>query len=161
MWDIPRLYVSACSNSVQSVPLHPIIISILLQHYKELKECISEVDQIEDQVNSSKKEEERLTIKEEEKGEEEQEQMKEMPSTTLDGYIYYKNMTMRSNKKFNPSKWQTRPAHGQRGEVEGGAADEHYSIYWLLGGGTTWCAIVTSIRERLSILYIKEILTRF
>lgn len=29
MWDIPRLYVSACSNSVQMVPLHPIIVSIL------------------------------------------------------------------------------------------------------------------------------------
>jgi hypothetical protein len=24
MWDIPRLYVSACSNSCQLVPLHPI-----------------------------------------------------------------------------------------------------------------------------------------
>jgi hypothetical protein len=34
MWDVPRLYVSACSNSVQLVPLHPIIISILLHHYK-------------------------------------------------------------------------------------------------------------------------------
>jgi hypothetical protein len=45
MWDIPRLYVSACSNSVQLVPVHPIIISILLHHYKELKECISEVEQ--------------------------------------------------------------------------------------------------------------------
>jgi hypothetical protein len=67
MWDIPRLYISACSNSVQLVPLHPIIISILFQHYKELKECISEIYQIEDQVNSSKKkEEERLTIEEEE-----------------------------------------------------------------------------------------------
>ena len=93
MWDIPRLHVSACSNSVQLVPLHPIIISILFQHFKELKECISEVDQIieDNQVNrsSKKKEEEWLTIKEEEeeKGEEEQEQMKEMPSTTLDGYI--------------------------------------------------------------------------
>ena len=70
MWDIPRLYISACSNSVQLVPLHPIIISILFQHYKELKECISEIYQIEDQVNSSKKkEEERLTIKEEEEEE--------------------------------------------------------------------------------------------
>jgi len=37
MWDIPRLYVSACSNSVQLVPLHPIIIiSILFHHYKQL-----------------------------------------------------------------------------------------------------------------------------
>ena len=47
MFDIPRLYLSACSNSVQLVPLHPIIISILFHHYRELKECISEVDQIE------------------------------------------------------------------------------------------------------------------
>ncbi len=46
MWDIPQLYVSACSNSVQLVPLHPIIISILFHHFEELKECISEVDQI-------------------------------------------------------------------------------------------------------------------
>jgi hypothetical protein len=28
MWDIPRPYVSACSNSVQLVPLYPIIISL-------------------------------------------------------------------------------------------------------------------------------------
>ncbi len=40
MWDIPKLYISACSNSVQLVPLHPIIISILFHHYKELLECI-------------------------------------------------------------------------------------------------------------------------
>lgn len=46
MWDVPRLYVSACSNSVQLVPLHPIIISILFHHYKELLQCISEVEQI-------------------------------------------------------------------------------------------------------------------
>jgi hypothetical protein len=45
MWDIPRLYVSVCSNSVQLVPLHPIIMSIPSHHYKELKECISEVEQ--------------------------------------------------------------------------------------------------------------------
>jgi len=44
MWDIPRLYVSACSNSCQLVPLHPIIISILFQHYKELLEIRSEVE---------------------------------------------------------------------------------------------------------------------
>jgi hypothetical protein len=67
MWNIPRLYVSACSNSVQLVPLHPIIISILFHHYKELKECISAVKEIEEgQVNHSKKrEEEWLTIMEE------------------------------------------------------------------------------------------------
>jgi hypothetical protein len=53
MWDIPRLYVSACSSSVQLVPLHPIIISILFHHYKELKECISEVERIEGHINSN------------------------------------------------------------------------------------------------------------
>jgi hypothetical protein len=47
MWDIPRLYVSACSNSTQLVPLHPIIISILFHHYKELKECMEDVKQME------------------------------------------------------------------------------------------------------------------
>jgi hypothetical protein len=47
MWDIPKLYVSACSNPCQLVPLHPIIISNLFHHYKELKECIAEVEQIE------------------------------------------------------------------------------------------------------------------
>lgn len=66
MWDIPRLYVSACSNSVQLVSLHPIVISILFHHYKELKECISEVEMIENRVNSKKKA--WLTIKKEEKG---------------------------------------------------------------------------------------------
>src|SRR4051794_1757521 len=55
MFDIPRLYLSACSNSVQLVPLHPIIISILFHHYKELIQCISEVEQIEVIVNSKKK----------------------------------------------------------------------------------------------------------
>jgi hypothetical protein len=46
MFDIPRFYISACSNSVQLVPLHPIIILILFHHYAELKECMTEVEQI-------------------------------------------------------------------------------------------------------------------
>jgi hypothetical protein len=50
MCDIPKLYASACSNSVQLVPLHPIIISILFHHYKELKECMEDVKQIEGEV---------------------------------------------------------------------------------------------------------------
>jgi hypothetical protein len=29
MFDIPKLYLSACSNSLQLVPLHPIIFSVL------------------------------------------------------------------------------------------------------------------------------------
>jgi hypothetical protein len=46
MWDIPRWYILACSNSCQLVPLHPIIMSILFHDYKELKECIKEVERI-------------------------------------------------------------------------------------------------------------------
>jgi hypothetical protein len=40
--------------------------SILLYHYKQLTECISEVEQIEDSVNSKKKE--CLTMKKKEEG---------------------------------------------------------------------------------------------
>jgi len=47
MFDIPRLYLSACSNSVQLVPLHPIIMSVLFHHYKELIQLTSEVEQME------------------------------------------------------------------------------------------------------------------
>jgi hypothetical protein len=50
MWDIPRLYVSACSNSVQLVPLHPIVISILFHYYKELLECKREVEELEHKI---------------------------------------------------------------------------------------------------------------
>jgi hypothetical protein len=56
MWDIPRWYISACSNSVQYVRLHPILMSILLYDYEELTQCISEVERIEAIVNSKKKE---------------------------------------------------------------------------------------------------------
>jgi hypothetical protein len=57
MFDTPRLYISACSNSVQLVPLHPIIIiiiSILVHHYRELKEYINQVGHMEAKVNRSK-----------------------------------------------------------------------------------------------------------
>jgi len=36
MFDIPRLYITTCSNSVQLVPFHPMAMSILFHHYKEL-----------------------------------------------------------------------------------------------------------------------------
>jgi hypothetical protein len=86
MWDIPRLYVSACSNSVQLVPLQPIIISILFHHYKELKECISEVEQMEARANSSKKKEWLTIIREEQQNQDEREKM--LPATTtMDGYF--------------------------------------------------------------------------
>ncbi len=46
MWDIPRLYVSACSNSVQLVPFQPIAMSILFHHYKELLECEKQINEL-------------------------------------------------------------------------------------------------------------------
>jgi hypothetical protein len=77
MFDIPRLYLSACSNSVQLVPLHPIIMSILFHHYKELIQLVSEVEQMEMEaatttvINNSnkKKKKKELTIEEEEEEE--------------------------------------------------------------------------------------------
>jgi hypothetical protein len=87
MWDLPKWYISACSNSVQYVRLHPILMSILLYDYKRLTECISEVERIESSVNSKKKG--WLTMKEEE-GEKWQE--KEEASTTL-GKYFIKNST--------------------------------------------------------------------
>src|SRR5215213_9630371 len=57
MFDIPRLYLSSCSNSVQLVPLHPIIMSILFHHYLELKECMKRVEEtLEAKINIMEKE---------------------------------------------------------------------------------------------------------
>ena len=54
MFDIPRLYTSACSYSVQTVRLYPILMSILLYHFKQLTQCISEAERIEAKLNSCK-----------------------------------------------------------------------------------------------------------
>lgn len=87
MWDIPRCYISACSNSVQYVRLHPILMSILLYDFKQLTQCISEVESIEAKVNSKKKE--WLTKKKE--GEQKQQENKEEIPTILDGYFIQNN----------------------------------------------------------------------
>src|SRR5215203_3687611 len=50
MFDIAQLYISACSNSVLLVPLHPIIMSILFHHYKELIQLRSEVEQVKEEA---------------------------------------------------------------------------------------------------------------
>jgi hypothetical protein len=50
MFDLPRFYISVCSNSVQYVRLHPILMSILFYHYKQLTECITQIEQIESKV---------------------------------------------------------------------------------------------------------------
>jgi hypothetical protein len=93
MFGIPRFYISACSNSVQYVRLHPILMSILLYNYKQLTACISEVERIEAKVNSKKKD--WSTMKDKEKQEEEETQQgrseeQEMP-TTLDAYFIQNN----------------------------------------------------------------------
>src|SRR5215212_10262178 len=53
MFDIPRLYTSACSYAVQPVRLYSILMSLLLHHFKELTECIKEVERIEAKVNNT------------------------------------------------------------------------------------------------------------
>jgi hypothetical protein len=68
MWDIPRLYTSACSYAVQPVRLYPILMSILLHHFKELTECIKEVEWIEAKVNNTMKKTEDLARNYKEKG---------------------------------------------------------------------------------------------
>src|SRR5215204_4202875 len=82
MWDLPKWYISACSNSVQYVRLHPILMSILLYNYKLLTEYISEVERIEARVNSKKRK--WLTMKEEQ---EKQEEKEEVRTATLDSYF--------------------------------------------------------------------------
>jgi hypothetical protein len=54
MWDIARLYISACSNSVQLVPLQPIVISILFHHYRELLGCIREIEHMQSKASMNK-----------------------------------------------------------------------------------------------------------
>jgi hypothetical protein len=68
MFDIPRLYTSACSYAVQPVRLYPILMSILLHCYKQLVDCISQVRQMMVVVGIEEEEEEE---EEEEKEEEE------------------------------------------------------------------------------------------
>jgi hypothetical protein len=66
--------------------------SILLYHYKELTECISEVERIEARVNNSKKKEWLTKKKEEEKQLE-----KEEVHTTLDSYFIKNNAITNKN----------------------------------------------------------------
>ena len=87
MWDLPKWYISACSNSVQYVRLHPILMSILLYHYKQLTKCTLEVEHIEAKVNSKKKEWSTTKKEGEEEEEKTQQVKKEEMASTLDGYF--------------------------------------------------------------------------
>ena len=62
MFDIPRLYLSACSYAVQTVRLYPILMSILLHCYKQLVECISQVEQLMVQATILEEEKEREAL---------------------------------------------------------------------------------------------------
>jgi len=86
MWDIPRLYTSACSYAVQPVKLYPILMSILLHHFKELTACITEVERMEAKVNTMMKGE-GSTEREEEQ---QQERAEKVMPTTLDGFLMKK-----------------------------------------------------------------------
>jgi hypothetical protein len=73
------------------LPLHPIIISILFHHYKELKECTKEVEEIMNgKVSNSLIQEENPQETYEEMAEpmEEEEEEEEIIPTTLDGFIF-------------------------------------------------------------------------
>jgi hypothetical protein len=84
MWDIPKFDISTCSNSVQLVPLRPIIISILYHHYKELMKCTKEVDEIMgSKVNSCEKAENIQEIQE-------KREIEETP-TTLNDFLLTEN----------------------------------------------------------------------
>ena len=56
MFDIPRLYTSACSYAVQPVRRYPILMSILLFNFQEPTKCVKEVEWIEAKVSSIEKE---------------------------------------------------------------------------------------------------------
>jgi hypothetical protein len=90
MWDIPLWYISACSYSAQYVRLHPILMAILLHDYKDLTQCVSEVERIEAIVNSKKKKEWSMVEKKKQEEQKEQER-EEVPTTTLDRYFIEKN----------------------------------------------------------------------
>jgi hypothetical protein len=52
MFEITRLYITACSNSVSLVGIQPIFISILFHHYKKLMELKAQIEQMSTKVAS-------------------------------------------------------------------------------------------------------------
>jgi hypothetical protein len=88
MFDIPKSYISACSNSVQYVRLHPILMSILFHHYKQLKEYIKQVEQIDTRVKEEEKDLLLAISPLLQQEEEEEQQHAATNSGTLDSYFY-------------------------------------------------------------------------
>jgi hypothetical protein len=77
MFDVPRLYTSACSYAAIPVRLYPILMSILLYNFQELTRSISEVERIEARLISKNLE---LTKQEEEEEEEEKQIPPQQPT---------------------------------------------------------------------------------
>ncbi|MFL6309726.1 MAG: hypothetical protein ACJ70Z_07565 [Nitrososphaera sp.] len=50
MFEVPRLYISACSGAVSLVRIHPIFISIAFHHYKELMEIAKQIGVLREQI---------------------------------------------------------------------------------------------------------------
>ena len=48
MFDIAHLYNSACSYATKSIRIHPIFMSIIFHHYKQLKEIKEQLDKKKD-----------------------------------------------------------------------------------------------------------------
>ena len=46
MLSIPRLYISSCMYSANPVVLHPIILSVLFHHYKQLGDLVTRVEAV-------------------------------------------------------------------------------------------------------------------
>lgn len=78
MFDIPRLYTSACSYAVQPVRLYPILMSILLNNFEELTQCISEAEWIEARLTKNKE------LTKENEGEKEQLPQQPRPAALLE-----------------------------------------------------------------------------
>ena len=80
---------STCSYSVQTVRLYPILMSILLDHFKELTECIKEVERIEAKVGDRLDSPMRIrTTRTTSKNKNlKEEEVKEIPTATLDGFF--------------------------------------------------------------------------
>jgi hypothetical protein len=47
--EIPRLFISACSAAVSLVMIHPIFISIIFHHYRELMEIAQQIGVMREQ----------------------------------------------------------------------------------------------------------------
>ena len=44
MFEIPRLYISACSGAVSLVRIYPIFMSIIFHHHKELMKIARQIE---------------------------------------------------------------------------------------------------------------------